>query len=324
MRITWRPYRQIESYLDHFKPDIIQANNHYELGRALIRYGRKRGVPVVGGSHFMPETFLFELRHHTWLYNPLRRLGWRMEAGVYNKATAVVGPTKTAVDFLTKAGLKVPTHVISNGIDVEANQPSKQTKLAMRKRLKLADKPTVIYIGRLSAEKRLETVIEAVAGASAQIDLQFVMVGSGLYQGRLQKLADDLGIADRVVFTGFLEKPEQKSEYLAASDLFAIASPVELQSIVTLEAMACGLPVVAVDEAALPELVHPKRNGALFTLDDSQQLGKILIDLLSDLQRLKEYGKQSREIAETHDIRKLPHQYEDFYRQLLSRQRRSS
>lgn len=225
LRLSWRPYGPMARHLDRFKPDIIQVNNHYQLGKALMRYGRERGVPVVGGSHFMPESFLFNLRRRKDLYERLRMWGWRQEATVYNHATAVIGPTKTAVEYLTKAGLRIPTHVISNGIDLLANHPIKTTKQAMRTKLKLADKPTVAYIGRLSAEKELETLIEATAIASKTFDLQLVFVGAGLAEKELKALAAKLKVEDRVIFTGYLENPAQKIEYLAATDVFAIASP---------------------------------------------------------------------------------------------------
>jgi glycosyltransferase involved in cell wall biosynthesis len=320
LRLSLRPFKVISTYLDEFKPDIIQVNNHYAMGKALIRYGQKHNIPVVVGCHFMPESFVFNLRRVSkWLYETIRMAWWRHIARVDNNATAVIGPTETAVGYLKTAGLNIQTKAISNGIDLVANHPIDETIAAMRQELKLPERPTVLYIGRLSAEKQLDVLIEALAKAHPTLDAQLVFVGDGLARAFLAKTAQKLGVGDRVIFAGYLPKAEQKLDYLAAAELFAIPSTVELQSIVTLEAMACGKPITSVNEGALPELVHAGRNGETFAMRDSDGLAKIWEQLLPDKAKLDKYGAESLAIAQHHNINDMPQNYANFYRELLAR-----
>jgi 1,2-diacylglycerol 3-alpha-glucosyltransferase len=323
LRASWRPYPEIERQLDRFHPDIIQINNHFGIGRALLRYGRKRGIPVVAGVHFMPETFLFNVqRLSPRLYRIWQAAWWRRIAGMYNRANQVVGPSQRALEYLTEYGLITSGSVISNGIDLSPYTHSSVTASVVRQRLGLPDRPTVMYVGRLSPEKQLDVLISGVAAArheNPELDLQLVIVGHGIARRSLERTARRQGVADRVIFTGYLESDATKHDYVAAADLFVIPSTAELQSIVTLEAMASGKPVLAVSAGALPELVKSGRNGELFTPRDSKSLAHLLIEMLQDLPRLRRYGQASRQDAKKHDLAAMPQHYVALYRQLLAK-----
>ncbi len=323
LRASWLPYGEVERQLDSFKPDIIQFNNHFGIGRALLRYGRKRGVPVVAGLHFMPETFLFNVqRLSPKLYRFWEAAWWRRIANIYNQADQVVGPSQRAINYLIDHGLRAPATVISNGIDLASYHPSVVRPPAMRRRLGLPERPTVMYVGRLSPEKQLDILLAALAHAKTQepkLAIQLIMAGHGLALGDLKRTAARLGLSDDVVFTGFLEGDDTKRDYMAAADLFAIPSTAELQSIVTLEAMAAGKPIVAVNAGALPELVKSGHNGELFGVRDSKMLACQLIELLKDPQRLQRYGRASWSDVQTHNLADMPGHYEQLYRQLIAK-----
>jgi len=103
------------------------------------------------------------------------------------------------------------------------------------------------------------------------------------------------------------------------ADVFVIAGIAELQSIVTMEAMASGLPIIAADAMALPELVHHGENGFLFPVDDAQALAAAAVTILSDEPLRRQMAKRSLEIIKAHDINKVVEQYEMLYTQMITR-----
>jgi glycosyltransferase involved in cell wall biosynthesis len=129
-------------------------------------------------------------------------------------------------------------------------------------------------------------------------------------------LAFELGLQQDITFTGFISEAD-KAQLLAGSDVFVIASPAELQSIATLEAMSSGLPVLAVDKVALRELCHNGKNGYSFEENDFQMLAKKMLLLLNNPEKRKRFGKKSREIVEkNHDLGTSLEHYLDVYKKI--------
>jgi glycosyltransferase involved in cell wall biosynthesis len=139
-----------------------------------------------------------------------------------------------------------------------------------------------------------------------------ILVGKGEEREDWEKLAAELGLSQRIIFTGFVPDEDLPGIY-ALADCFAIACPLELQSIVTMQALAMGLPVVAVGVMALPELVHHGENGYLFGDNDYKAAAKFLIKLLQDDTLRKTMGEKSLEIIKPHDIDNTIKQFEKVY-----------
>jgi phosphatidylinositol alpha 1,6-mannosyltransferase len=179
--------------------------------------------------------------------------------------------------------------------------------------------PTVLFVGRLDPEKRVDELIRAVAALPAGLAGRLEIVGDGARREDWTALADGLGIADRVRFRGFVSEQELLEAY-AGADLFCMPGVAELQSLVTLEAMAAGLPVVAADAMALPHLVRPGRNGWLYTPGDVPELATRLAALLGDAATRRRMGAASREIVAAHGSEATLDRFEGIYAQVLGRE----
>jgi glycosyltransferase involved in cell wall biosynthesis len=157
-------------------------------------------------------------------------------------------------------------------------------------------------------------LLRAFAVLPASLDAELEIVGGGDQRGPLEKLAADLGIADRTTFTGYVSDEELRRAY-TRSTVLAMPSIAELQSIVTMEAMASALPVVAADAMALPHLVHDGENGYLFRPGDVQDLADKLRKVLElpeeELQRMK---RESLTVVASHDIERTISTFESLYR----------
>jgi 1,2-diacylglycerol 3-alpha-glucosyltransferase len=104
-----------------------------------------------------------------------------------------------------------------------------------------------------------------------------------------------------------------------AADVFVIAGVAELQSIVTMEAMASGLPILAVNAMALPELCHDGENGYLFEMENENALSEKVAILATDLVLRKTMSGKSLEIIQKHDIRKTIPQFEELYKKMIKK-----
>jgi glycosyltransferase involved in cell wall biosynthesis len=173
-------------------------------------------------------------------------------------------------------------------------------------------------VGRLDPEKRVDELIRAVAALPSTLPARLEVVGQGRERDELARLAAELGIMHRVTFRGLVSDEELLQAY-GSSDVFCMPGIAELQSIVTLEAMSAGKPVVAADAMALPHLVHPGRNGWLFRPGDVGQLSVQLARLLTDAGLRERMGAASQQIVSAHGQEATTAQYLDVYRRVGDR-----
>nr|WP_031158773.1 glycosyltransferase [Streptosporangium roseum] len=296
-------------------PDVVHVQGHFVVGRAAISAARRAGVPVVATNHFMPDN-LFQFAH---IPGTLREragdLAWRDFRRVFSRADRVTTPTRIAAGLLTGKGFARSVEPVSCGIDLSRFQPHAEPKAWARGAFGLPDRDTVLFVGRLDEEKRLNELVRALPYILNGTDAQLALVGTGGQRAALERLAARIGVGDRVFFLGFVPDEALPQAY-AAADVFAMPGVAELQSIATLEAMATGLPVVAADAMALPHLVRPGENGRLFRPGDVQGLARHLNDLLCSPGLRGAMGAASRAIALTHDHQASLARFEAIYQEV--------
>jgi glycosyltransferase involved in cell wall biosynthesis len=298
-------------------PDVVHVQSHFTLSRSAQRRARAAGVPVVLTNHFMPDNLYAHAHLPAALHGLAGSLAWRDMIGVATEADYVTTPTPRAAELLREKGFAGTVESISCGIDLERFHPRSGDREAARSKFGLPERDTIVFVGRLDVEKRIDDTIRALAAISRERDVQLALAGTGQREEELRALAAELGVADRVFFLGFVPDAELPLVY-AAGDVFAIASVAELQSIATLEAMSTGLPVVAADAMALPHLVEQGRNGFLFPAGNVPHLADRLLTVLGS--RREELGEASREIALRHDHHRSLARFEELYRDLQARE----
>lgn len=311
----WRfpimPGPEVAKILERFCPEVVVVSVPFALSVSVARATKKRGIPMVAIPGTMPEWFLSNFKMLRPVQGVVYPKLWRSLSAFYNLCNAVVGVTPTALDFLRTHGLNRPGFVISNGVQLNSFRQRPRDE-ALAARFGIPNKPTVLYTGRLDAEKDMETWVKAIPGVLDRIDAHFVIGGEGSERTRLEESVEKLGVMDHTTFTGFLSKEDYERVYSLAS-VFAISSPAELQSLVTLEAAASGLPIVAVNAGALPELVHDGQNGYLFPLEDSATMAEKIAAILDDPELQRKMGEASRKVAEKHDIEVTSREFERLY-----------
>ncbi|MBI2001761.1 MAG: glycosyltransferase, partial [candidate division NC10 bacterium] len=265
--------RGAKALLSEFRPDLLHIQNHFVLGRTLARAAKASRIPVLGTNHFLPENMLPHAPGVLLRWGATRRLVhhevWRHFVRAYERLDAVTVPSHTAANLVRARGLKGPVHVISNGVEVARfRPPARQEPASSDGR---AIRPSILYVGRLDSDKGLEVLIRAMPYVLEHQAADLLLCGKGVHEPPLRRLVESLTIAANVRFTGVVPDDELPRTYRAAT-VFVMPSPNELQSLATLEALASGVPVIAANALALPELVHEGGNGFLFSPSDSGAL----------------------------------------------------
>ena len=305
--LPWEAFPDTAALIDAIDPDVVHSNAHMVVGRGIVKAAHRSGRPLVATNHLMPENLVAYAPIPRVLRRVYFELAWRDLGRIFGKADVVTAPTPRAVELLVRrAGLR-EAFPVSCGIDLERYHGVQRTS---------CDVPTVLFVGRLDQEKRVDELIRAFAALPAGLPGRLEVVGEGARRGEWTALAASLGVADRVRFRGFVSEQELLEAY-AAADLFCMPGVAELQSLVTLEAMAAGLPVVAADAMALPHLVRPGRNGWLYTPGDVPELATRIAALLGDPATRRRMGAASREIVAAHAIDATLSRFEDIYEQVV-------
>ncbi|MGH3646335.1 MAG: glycosyltransferase [Micromonosporaceae bacterium] len=313
----WQAAAATRGLLRELAPDVVHVQAHFSVGRGLARAASRYGVPLVATNHFMPENLFAYAKVPGWLRAGAARLAWRDLVRVYREADAVTAPTPRAVQLLHDNGLPPGATPISCGIDLDqyATHPRQRAiPVATDPHQRAGTDATVLFVGRLDEEKRVDELLRAMALLPPWIRAE--IVGDGSYRCTWQALAAALGVADRVTFHGYVDDAALLDAY-ARCDVFCMPGIAELQSLVTLEAMAAGKPVVAADAMALPHLVRPGENGYLFPPGDVATLADRLIDVLADPGVTARMGAASRRAVASHDLSATLDAYQDLYHQLL-------
>jgi glycosyltransferase involved in cell wall biosynthesis len=300
----WRSKHYARKVLDEVKPDVVHIQSHIVIGRGLAREARRRGIPIIATNHVMAENILDFTTLPDAMNRVVLKLAWADARRTFEMTRAVTTPTRRAADFL-ESTIEIKNVIpISCGIDRSNYAPD----LAPR------DRHRVLFVGRLTSEKHIDVLLNAVATLDPDLDVSVDIVGGGDQRKNLENLTAQLGLADRVTFHGHTSEEELRRIYSRAS-VFAIASIAELQSIATMEAMASGLPIVAANAVALPHLVHDGENGYLFEPGNVAEMADKLTAVLTATPEERQRMQQaSLDGVIVHDIGRTLDTFEALYR----------
>ena len=203
---------------------------------------------------------------YVWLFEKLIPV-------VYRDTPFVALSDSTAAD-LRRRGVRTPAmHVVPPGLDLTRYTPGDPPR---------PDEPLVVYVGRLKRYKGLDFVLEAFARVRRTLtDARFVLVGKGDDRERLEARATGLGLGDAVRFTGFVSE-DDKIAWLRHATTVVYPSPREGWGLSTIEAAACGTPVIASDSEGLRDAVRPGQTGFLVPHRDVAAWAARITDVLTD------------------------------------------
>jgi 1,2-diacylglycerol 3-alpha-glucosyltransferase len=229
--------------------DVVHAHSQFITGGMALRYARDHAVPLV----FTYHTRLDFYAHYVPFERNLVRRGLAAWTRAYaNSANAVVAPTAEVRRYLTALGVTAPIEIVPSPVDLE-RFASGRRRQDLRAAMGAGSRETLaLCVGRLAREKNLELAFAVCAAAGPRIRL--ALAGEGPLRRRLERLARELGIAERVRFLGPVA-PAAMPDYYASADALLFPSVSETQGLVLVEALAAGLRIVAVDTPQTREVV---------------------------------------------------------------------
>lgn len=219
--------------------DVVHITMPSPLGVVAKQEAHRLGVAVTAGFHVQPEniTYNIHLAGAGWLADAIYRILWRV---FYHDVEHIHAPSRFIRDEMRAHGYRQHLHVISNGVPPQfCPGPSRPTWTLQD------DSPaTVMTVGRLSPEKRIEVLIDAVAASRHCDRIHLVVAGRGPQLGSLQRRAERRGVDAEIIHH---DRQEDLIAQLREADLYVHAADVEIESLAALEASAVGLPCLIVD-----------------------------------------------------------------------------
>jgi glycosyltransferase involved in cell wall biosynthesis len=270
--------------------DVFHAHHPFLLGASARRLARAAGRPFVFTYHTLYDRYA----HYVPLPRAMvARRAIRWSARFADTADLVLAPSDFVARRLRAQGVRRPVEVLPTGIDLDSFRPGDRS--AARRALELdADDRLLLYVGRLDREKNLELLLDAVAGIRIP-RVRLLLVGRGTQVAALRRAAAVRGLGDRVAFRGG-SPPDGLPAYYRAADAFVFASTTETQGLAVLEAMACGLPVVAVRASGIEEVVAEGVSGLLVP-EDAAAFSAAAAQVLTDADLAAKLALGAREAA---------------------------
>ncbi|MBU3978979.1 glycosyltransferase [Patescibacteria group bacterium] len=311
--------KKIYHTITEFRPDIIHLETPNTIASEALDAALKFNIPLIATCHIMPENISGTLPFlPSKMGKMIGNLYMKQAIKVYNKVSLVTAPTPIGTAILQAYNITSPTMPLSNGIDLKAFRiPSKEEQEKFLKKYNFPLDPMILYIGRLDKEKKVNILIEALQYIKKSQPFHVVIEGKGQQMENLENSIQKLGLQNKVSFIGYIAEEELCALYSLAA-IFVMPSTAELQSLVTMEAMALGLPVIGAKAGALPYLIKPDENGFLFEPDDPIDLAQKLQQLLENPDLRQRMGKKSLELIKEHDINNIIEKMEGLYAKIIN------
>src|SRR3989338_6299690 len=274
-----------------FNPDIIHTQLFFGAGLDALWFAKMLKKPLIGTNHTAVTEFV---RYSPFKNGRIADMMLKYVNWYYGKCELITAPSRSVIDEMKFYGFNKESHVISNPVDIRTFSPLPD-KNRLRKKFGFGNN-TIIHAGRLSPERKIDVIIRALPLVKKEFpSAELAIAGNGIARKELESLAAGLGVRSSVKFMGFIEKPVLAEAYNAAG-IFVITSTSDTQSMVMMQAMASGLPIIGVKARALPEYIN-RNNGILIEPDDHSALAKKIIFLLKNPEKIKKLGEGARKFA---------------------------
>jgi glycosyltransferase involved in cell wall biosynthesis len=251
------------------------------------------------------DTFSLTLRMLHWILKPVTRRIWR-------EASAVVAVSKGLRQLALETMPSIPISVIYNGINNEVFRPNHLSATHARRTTRL------LTVSRLINRKGLEYLFIAVAAIEGH-PLHVDIVGTGSAEKRLRDMVVKLGLENIVTFHGY-QPPAELARLYNEADIFVLPSISESLGLVFLEAMACGLPIIATHVGGIPEIVKNNENGILVDAAKPNQIAYAITTLIDKPALRKRFAQNNAaKIRKQFTWDRIAQSYEAVYVEALSR-----
>lgn len=282
--------------------DLIHSHHPILVGATAANFARKLALPLVYTFHTQIEKYTHYVPFFS--HETVRDAARAKVSRYLAKCELVICPSSSIRELIDSYGVNTRVETLPNAIDLDKFSTPSNQGLSLRARLNLPpDARISLSVGRLAPEKGLPFLLHSFAQTEpCQTGHHLVVVGSGPQKDELLKLASELAIEGRVHFLGALAYEDMPRVY-QQSDLFVICSTTEVKPLVVLEALASGLPVLAVSACGTKDTISHGKDGLLCRLKQSEY-AKGWCRLLQDEEFRTQLSEQARKTASHYSIDK--------------------
>lgn len=294
--------------------DLIHVHSPFTMGRVGVHYSRKYYLPLVFTYHTRYDQYV----HYVPVAQDLAKdMTIKYSRQFCNNCDHVIAPSSEIRDMVEDTGVKTPVSVIPTGVPLYRFENGDDSWLRRHYSIPKENK-ILLFVGRLTKEKNLHFLLDSFKLAREQLsNLTLVLTAQGPLESELKHYAKAMGFSlDRdVIFTGALPFDTLVHVYFSA-DLFVFSSLTETQGLVLIEAMAAGLPVVAVRASGVQDMVDHGVDGIL-TACDRQDLAEAICQVISDPHLYQRLQAGAIKKADLLSSRAQAIKLENVYQQLL-------
>ena len=310
-----RPLRELAARLGTHAFDLVHIQTPFAAHYAGLRIARELGVPCVATYH----TFFEEYLHHYVPFAPgalMRALAREFSRRQGNQVDALVVPSRAMLSTLTAYGVRSPMTILPTGISL--GEFAGGDGAAFRRRHGIpADRPVLVHIGRLAFEKNIDFLLRTLERVRLRHpDVLLLIAGEGPALPHLKRIAQRLRLEANVQFVGYLDRANALLDCFRAGDVFVFASRTETQGLVLLEAMALGVPVVAIAEMGAIDILEAGEGAVVAPPDEQAFAGAVCLLLDSPSLRWR-LGAEGRRFAANWDAAPQAQRLVDFYAGVL-------
>jgi glycosyltransferase involved in cell wall biosynthesis len=287
-RISIASTRKILDFVRKEEIQVVHSHSPFFMGFKALKVQEELKLPHVHTYH----TLLPEYRHYIPKpFTPSKKMVEHFSAWFCNLVNVVIAPTEDIKAELESYGVKRPIRVLPTGIEVERFESAEAGDL--RKKLGLEGKKVLLYVGRIAKEKNVDFLLRIFEKLNSP-DLFFVMVGDGPERKEVEEIAKEKKL--NLIVTGYVDH-EEIPEYYKLGDVFVFASKTETQGLVLLEALASGLPVVALKWKGVKDVLKGCEGAILLDEENEEVFAKTLREILTNTRLKNELSRKGREFV---------------------------
>jgi len=308
---------KVKKVIIEFNPDIVHVHHPFLLSSVAIMYGKKLGIPKILTLHTQYEQYAYyvspipERVTHEAIKMIISNLAY--------KTDCITTPSASMKELIKGYGIKNRIEVIPNAIHLISFREDDELKRAeIKKRYNLnEDDKIILFAGRVASEKSIDKIIKALAIIKKRSfgKEKLLIVGDGTAMGELKQLARTLKVEEDVIFVGTVSYEEIKHYYKMAY-VFTIASTTETFGIVTIEALASGVPVLAIKAPGAVDILTDDLDGLLVD-NDVDKFANALEKIIREPELRERLSKGALKTSENYSIDKISESMLNLYQEVI-------
>ncbi len=300
---------------------VVHTQDPFSLGVIGVRFARAKKLPLVHTYHTRYQEYAHYLGLPQLILAMLIKPGMRLIVSFLNIHDAIIAPSLGMRRELISFGVKKPITVIPTGIDIPKTislaKGKDPTPLLQKFNIDTKDE-VVIFASRLGKEKNIAFLIRAMAFVlRARPRARFLIVGDGNEKRNLEKMTREMGLEEKIIFAGFMNHEDLFPLYRVAK-AFVFASYTETQGLAVLEAMALGLPVVALRAIGVEDLFVAGKGGFLLEKEDIGAFADAVARLLEDNKLRAVKSKEAQACARNFSIEQTTEMLIKLYQNVIA------